>query len=133
MTTTISGTPGGEVYRQGNVTGTVSQVAGVPTGAIIESGSNSNGRFIKYADGTLICTHLVSVGAWSANASTFATWTYPTPFISTPVAVSTDTTGAPHAYNSGIAAGATTAQVFMGGTSGGAAASINVLAIGRWF
>ena len=45
----------GEIYGQGNILGTVSQSAGVPTGAIIESGSNANGRFVKYADGTVLC------------------------------------------------------------------------------
>ena len=44
-----------DVYKQDNILGTVSQSGGVPTGAIIERGSNSNGEFIKYADGTLIC------------------------------------------------------------------------------
>jgi hypothetical protein len=45
----------GEIYGQGNILGTVSQSAGVPTGAIIERGSNANGEFVKYADGTLEC------------------------------------------------------------------------------
>ena len=45
-----------EVFKQSNILGTVSESGGVPTGAIIERGSNSNGEFIKYADGTLICT-----------------------------------------------------------------------------
>ena len=35
-----------------NILGTVSQSDGVPTGAIIESGSNSNGEWLKLADGT---------------------------------------------------------------------------------
>jgi hypothetical protein len=42
----------GEIYGQGNILGTVSQSGGVPTGAIIERGSNANGEFVKYADGT---------------------------------------------------------------------------------
>jgi hypothetical protein len=57
----------GEIYGQGNILGTVSQSAGVPTGAIIERGSNANGDFVKYADGTAICfgTYLggITVGA----------------------------------------------------------------------
>lgn len=35
--------------------GTVSQASGVPTGAIIERGSNANGQYVRYADGTQIC------------------------------------------------------------------------------
>lgn len=40
---------------RGLAVGTVSQSGGVPTGAIIESGSNVNGQYTKYADGRLIC------------------------------------------------------------------------------
>jgi len=42
------------------IVGTVSQSSGVPTGAIIERGSNANGEFVKYADGTLICTGTIA-------------------------------------------------------------------------
>lgn len=38
------------------ILGTVSEVDGVPTGAVIESGSNANGNYVKFADGTMICT-----------------------------------------------------------------------------
>lgn len=38
------------------ITGTVSQSAGVPTGSIIERGSNANGEYVRFADGTQICT-----------------------------------------------------------------------------
>ena len=40
--------------------GTVSQSGGVPTGAIIERGSNANGEYVRYADGTQICTRVVA-------------------------------------------------------------------------
>ena len=45
-----------DVYKQSNIIGTVSESGGVPTGAIVERGSNSNGQFVKYADGTMICS-----------------------------------------------------------------------------
>ena len=48
---TIAGT---EAYRRGNILGTVSQSGGVPTGAVIESGSNANGSYVKFADGTMM-------------------------------------------------------------------------------
>ena len=44
-----------DVYTMGNVLGTVSQLGGVPTGAIIERGSNANGEYVRFADGTQIC------------------------------------------------------------------------------
>ena len=40
---------------RGLAVGTVSQSGGVPTGAIIQRGSNANGEFVRYADGTQIC------------------------------------------------------------------------------
>ncbi|MDX0973526.1 phage tail protein [Sinorhizobium medicae] len=36
--------------------GIVTQSGGVPAGAIIERGSNANGEYVKFADGTMICT-----------------------------------------------------------------------------
>ena len=45
-----------DVYKQNNILGTVSESGGVPTGAVIERGSNSNGEFVKFADGTMFCT-----------------------------------------------------------------------------
>ena len=50
-----------KVYNQTNILGTVSQLSGVPTGAIIERGSNANGEYVKFADGTMICTRTISV------------------------------------------------------------------------
>lgn len=46
---------GSQAYVRDNILGTVSESSGVPTGAIIERGSNANGEYVKYADGTLIC------------------------------------------------------------------------------
>jgi hypothetical protein len=69
--------------------GTVSQTGGVPTGKVIERGSNANGEYVKFADGTLMCT---SSGLSAANASTAlgnifrsadVAWTFPAAFVST--------------------------------------------------
>ncbi len=43
-------------YGPGNLLGQVSETAGVPTGAVIERGANANGTYIRFADGTQICT-----------------------------------------------------------------------------
>ncbi|MEB3840457.1 phage tail protein [Pseudomonas guariconensis] len=43
-----------------DIVGTVSQSGGVPTGAIIERGSNSNGEYVRFADGTQICWGVTS-------------------------------------------------------------------------
>lgn len=42
------------VVATSNVVGTVSQSAGVPTGAIIERGTFTGGEFVKYSDGTMM-------------------------------------------------------------------------------
>ncbi|WP_246226482.1 phage tail protein [Pseudomonas atagonensis] len=39
-----------------DILGTVSQAAGVPTGALMEYGTNANGEFWKFACGLMICT-----------------------------------------------------------------------------
>jgi hypothetical protein len=67
------------LYRPGNILGTVSQTAGVPTGAIIQRGTGANGEFVRYADGTQICTHTL---AGSTTAA--VTWTFPAAFIAVP-------------------------------------------------
>lgn len=41
-------------YHTANIVGTVSQSAGVPTGAIIERGTFADGEYVKYADGTML-------------------------------------------------------------------------------
>lgn len=50
-----------EVYHNLNIVGTASQSGGIPTGAIIESEVNANGRYVRFANGTQICTMLLSV------------------------------------------------------------------------
>jgi hypothetical protein len=48
----------------------------LPSGAIIENGSNANDAYTKYADGTLVCSTSTSTTAgWS-------TWTFPHAFVS---------------------------------------------------
>ena len=60
-------TPWRIVYTSGSIVGTVSQSGGVPTGAIIQRGSNANGEFVRYADGTQICTRQITTLQWSTS------------------------------------------------------------------
>lgn len=53
--------PADKAFRRGNILGTVSQTGGVPSGAIIERGSNANGEYVRFADGTQICTVQIAV------------------------------------------------------------------------
>ncbi|MFK9081942.1 hypothetical protein [Pseudomonas neuropathica] len=50
-------------YKKNNVVGAVSQTSGVPTGAIIEQGTNANGSWTKFADGTMICSGFKDLGS----------------------------------------------------------------------
>ena len=52
---------------RGLAVGTVSQSGGVPTGAIIQRGSNANGEFVRFADGTQIC--LIRTGLTEVTGS----------------------------------------------------------------
>lgn len=66
-------------YSTRNILGMVSQYAGVPTGAIIERGSNVNGEYTKFADGTMICAKQDS----TATSNPY-TWTFPSSFSDLP-------------------------------------------------
>ena len=58
-------------YTRNTVLGTVSQSAGVPTGAIIERGSNANGSYVKFADGTMICYLQATTSTFAASGGVF--------------------------------------------------------------
>lgn len=45
------------LFDHANIVGTVSESAGTPTGAVFERGSNGNGEYIRFADGTQMCTN----------------------------------------------------------------------------
>jgi len=66
-------------FSQKSVLGTVSEAGGLPTGALIERGSNGNGRYVRFADGTQICTH-----AMPASDAATTNWTYPAFFTAPP-------------------------------------------------
>lgn len=68
------------------ILGTVSQSGGVPTGAIIERGSNANGEYVRFADGTQICwrSGIQIVPGTTQEFVTSTSYSYPASFISTP-------------------------------------------------
>lgn len=76
MTMKFSGTgvefPDGDTVSA--AVGTVSQTGGIPTGAIIERGSNANGEFTKFADGTMLCwRNSISLACNTAVSNNFGT------------------------------------------------------------
>lgn len=101
----------------------------------VKSGSNANGSWTKFDDGTMICRSVVSVTTSAANTLSSALWTYPMPFSAAPT-VST----APSNYSSnqllatgadGITAATATIRL-VSGTSG-ITVAIACTAVGRLF
>lgn len=122
------------------IVGTVSQSGGVPTGAIIERGSNANGEYVRYADGTQICWK-DSVGSLNGNTATggifrssaVLSWTFPVVFSSAPV-VSASIENATNKWVNAYSA--TTATVGIRAFSSSSDATTDVVravATGRWF
>lgn len=128
-------------YRKGTILGAVSQSGGVPTGAIIEYGSNANGEYIKYADGTMICWADISSGSLAISTAFLGgfrsdgqTWTFPAEFSDTPkVSISPTSLTAFGALTASRSTSSST-YVYTAPTSQSAAArSTSAVAFGRWF
>ena len=73
-----------EFVSRSDIVGTVSQSGGVPTGAIIESGSNVNGKFTKYANGDLTVRTEIDVPALLSGQMRSFVFTYPVQFVELP-------------------------------------------------
>ncbi|MEO0771898.1 MAG: DUF2793 domain-containing protein [Pseudomonadota bacterium] len=66
-------TPWARVFDQGTIVGTVTQTGGAPTGAVIERGLTVHGEYVRFADGTQICSNTVMLGdPTSEGSGTFA-------------------------------------------------------------
>lgn len=125
-----------------DILGTVSQSAGVPTGSIIQRGSNANGEFVRFADGTQIC-----LGAFTRGTSSVAAfgqvqvsgWAYPATFAATPSYLYV----VPIEANSGYfyarcvkVNSSNVGSIYLTNTGNGAyttPADFKAIAFGRWF
>ncbi len=105
--------------------------------SIVDSGSNSNGAYTKWADGTMICTHkLVS------SSSAAVQWTYPVAFVSgnVPAFAGTNSGVSPDADGGRILTNASESRTntyvkffaFMLSNNGRSTSSFQMSAIGRW-
>lgn len=116
------------------VVGTVAQVGGLPTGQVVERGSNANGEYVRFADGTQICVAAVT---FVGNGN----WTYPSTFASAPVVAPVNSSGAATAFSITVTIAVNTTSASLRSldvTSGSVATRISTLtplvsAIGRWF
>ncbi|RON43556.1 hypothetical protein BK666_21035 [Pseudomonas frederiksbergensis] len=124
--------------------GTVSQTGGVPTGAIFQTISNSNGSAIKFADGTMICRSTRDYGSVNINIALGSLFVsaiqagsnFADTFISPPTCTINLISGGATAYAGTIALPSTSAsQGFyaVAGNSGAQSIAAVVIAIGRWY
>ena len=68
-------------FGPGNLLNAVGLAGGVPTGGVIERGTNANGDYVRFADGTQLCLQGLVLNQQGANKMV-ADWTYPAPFAS---------------------------------------------------
>ncbi|BCB62222.1 hypothetical protein HaloA020_29230 [Halomonas sp. A020] len=126
-----------------NILGAVSQSGGVPTGAVIERGSNANGDYVKFADGTLICflRGTFPSGVFSPLGALFSTpsinVSFPAAFISNPVVSLGSSFGASGTWaglgDSGTSNNSTSLRAYRTSAVTVSNLRYEVIAIGRWY
>ena len=121
--------------------GAVGNVGGIPTGALIERGSNANGQFVRFADGTQICTHTVTaslaidVAHLGGFRSAAETWTFPAAFSAAPSVVPVARNLTAGGAISANVPGTTSSQYALTAvaTQTNASRQVSLTAIGQWF
>ena len=121
-------TPWRRLYAPQNIVGTVAQSGGVPTGAVMERGSTPNGSFVRFADGTLICTHSLTT---SATANTV--WAFPSAFSGNPApSILPVATTALSGVAAALSATSLSLNVY-NSSNARQAVTVWLKAVGRWF
>lgn len=122
------------------VLGTVSQSGGVPTGAIYERGSNANGEYVKFADGSAIAWVNGDTTSFSQQGqiwvSDVVTMNLPMAFTSTArMVVSAGDNFGPSVWSGGCAMSTTQIQArsFYFLTLSQVTRTIRATVTGRWF
>jgi hypothetical protein len=126
------------VFRRANVLGAVSHSGGVPTGAIIQRGSNANGEFVRFADGTQICTRTttasgVTVAAGNVFRSDPVTWTFPAEFAALPTVGGGSLSSSGRWVALNALSTAATEILWIGSVSAAGSTGAYLQATGRWF
>ena len=132
-----------ELYSRDSIVGPVAQLAGVPTGSIIEYGSNANGSYLKFADGTMICSKIHSFPA-NSNNNAGTVISYPATFASVTTVLGSSSTIASASAGSSIVVEAqpNTATSMKAKALQHSAATVSdltfevaasLVAIGRWY
>lgn len=138
----------GEVYDKNNIVGSVSESANIPTGAVLERGSNANGEYVRWADGTQMCIlEGIDLDYIAADRLGYD-WTFPAQF-EPGTAIATSITRKIGAHvnclttdiGADYIAAKTSSSLILGYTGAGASpfiatsqvTDVTVTAIGRWF
>ncbi len=129
-----------EYFNKVNILGTVSQSSGFPTGAVIERGSNANGEYVKFADGTVICWASGKTLTYKNDSVLSITWTFPVQTVGAAFhSIITSTPAAGHRDAVSYRAGVSNSSVELGviddgaGFSSGDTLGAGLFLIGRWF
>ncbi|WP_241663656.1 phage tail protein [Pseudomonas sp. Sample_14] len=125
------------------IVGTVSQSGGLPTGALMEYGTNSGGEFWKFASGLMICAKKVALGPTSFAAGPIftcvssAVGAMPAVFAANPYVVANGISdasgggwGSCYVNWSASTWGSWAIYTEVSRTS---ASTLNLIAIGKWF
>jgi hypothetical protein len=116
------------VVRNGSVTDWL-VIGDTGNDSLIDFGANSNGRFVRYPDGTQICYH-----ALNSSGSAEVNWTFPSVFIDSPIATGSSATPSENIFAFRVSASSASSINFAVFTSGAGriATSTRLIAIGRW-
>lgn len=125
-------------YTGQNILGTVSESSGMPTGAIIERGSNANGEFVRYADGTQICWRTFTIDSDRSfdnifRTDTYPVWTFPAPFAERPVVSGSRDGAATGVWASARRVTSTNCEPELLSSRSRSNQIIDFCAVGRWF
>ena len=82
---TVINENGSNVISQGELAYDISTSSFIPntltSGAIIERGSNANGEYVKFADGTLICRNIDTINLNGYNSGVYRQINFPHTFL----------------------------------------------------
>lgn len=132
----------GAVARD-DIVAAVSQVGGVPTGGIMERGSNANGEYIRFADGTQVCWMTINVTNQAINTAYGSffqgsrAWNLPAAFAAVPSAACSHFKWGSSASWGAISGASETVVTLRGldisSRPTGTSTEIGAIAVGRWF
>lgn len=124
-----------------DIVGTVSESGGMPTGDVIERGSNANGEYVRFADGSQICwigrvdAQAIDTSFGGGYISPFITWTFPMPFNASPACSLSGRRSSALSFPVASGSSLTALTYYHSALISYVSASISaqLIAIGRWY